>query len=178
MFNNRGRFSVFQVVVLLAILSACGSQPRSTYPVLERTVESDANLDCPGFDDELLKANAIRDAIYEEHGDVIGDAVLASTLDVLTDPVTGLFSTVLRGSSASVATRKYAEAAIAAGQRMEQLLIYKEQRSCPSGPTGTPGLTDNDALATLQDLQRQLHQQEISQKVFLQQRRQLLDDLR
>ena len=149
-------------MLLLALLAGCGSQPRSTYPVLAQTVESDADMDCTGFDDELLKANAIRDAIFEEHGDVIS----------------GVLFGMIRGLSTSKASKTYLEAAAAAGLRMEQILVYKEQSNCPSGLTGDPSMSDSIVLIKLQDLESQLRQESITQKQYISERRTLLDDLR
>ena len=165
-------------LVILGILVGCGAQPRSTYPVLEEVVESDADLDCAGFDDDLLKANALRDAIFEEHGDVIRDAVLYSAVDILGNPVAGIFSGVIGAAILSKESKHYIEAAAAAGLRMEQLLVYKERDDCPSGPTGNPDLTDSIILAQLQDLGSQLDQQDITPKQYISERRKLLDGLR
>ena len=178
MCNKRKRCTALGMTLLCAVLTACGSQPRSTYPVLEQTVESDAFLDCAGFDDELLKANAIRDAIFAEHGDVISDAYLSSTMDIVMDPVSGLLGALIGGISTSNASKKYLEAAAAAGLRMEQMLVSKVEHTCPSGPTGDPSLTDSTVLNKLQKLESQLFQGEITQKQYISERRKLLDDLR
>lgn len=164
--------------MLLAILVGCSSQPLSVYPVLEQTLESDADLDCPAFDDELLKANAIRDAVFEEHGEVIGGAYASTALDVVSDPVSGVLFGIMRSTSVSKATKTYIEAAAAAGLRMEQLLEYKQRDNCPSGPTGDPDMTDTTALIALQDLESKLGREEITQKKYLQDRKKLLDALR
>ena len=175
---NKGRSFTFSLaVLLLAVLAGCGTQPRSTYPVLAQTVESDAGMDCTGFDDELLKANAIRDAIFEEHEDVISDAYWATATDVAAGPSAVLFG-MIRGLSTSKASKTYLEAAAAAGLRMEQMLVYKEQSNCPSGPTGDPSLSDSIVLIKLQDLESQLRQESITQKQYISERRMLLDDLR
>lgn len=172
------RFAVLWLAILSAVLTACGLQPRSTYPVLEQTVESDADLDCAGFDDELLKANAIRDAVFEEHGDVINDAYLGTAVDIALDPITGIISGIGTGLSTSKASKTYLEVAAAAGVRMEQMLVYKEEHNCPSGPTGDPSLTDFTVLIKLQDLESQLRQQKVTEKQYISQRRILLDGLR
>lgn len=176
---NKGRSFTFSLaVLLLAVLAGCGSQPRSTYPVLAQTVESDADMDCTGFDDELLKANAIRDAIFEEHGDVISDAYWGTALDVAAEPISGVLFGMIRALSTSKASKTYLEPAAAAGLRMEQMLVYKEQSNCPSGPTGDPNLSDSIVLIKLQDLESQLRQESITQKQYISERRMLLDDLR
>jgi hypothetical protein len=177
--RSKGRSFTFSLaVLLLAVLAGCVSQPRSTYPVLAQTVESDADMDCTGFDDELLKANAIRDAILEEHGVVIGAAYLGTAVDVATEPISGVLLGMIRGLSTSKARKKYIEAAAAAGLRMEQMLVYKEQKNCPSGPTGDPSLSDSITLIKLQDLESQLRQESITQRQYISERRMLLDDLR
>ncbi len=176
---SRGkRCTVLWTVFLLAILIGCGSQPRSTSPVLAQTVDSDADLDCTGFDDELLKANAIRDAVLDEHGDVIAGATLETAGNIVTEPISGVLFGLIKGLSVSKASKTYLEAAVAAGLRMEQLLEYKERSDCPSGPTGDPSLTDSTALIKLHDLESQLRQEEITQKQYVSERRRLLDGLR
>lgn len=161
-----------------AILIGCSSQPRSTYPVLVQTVESDNELDCLGFDDELLKANAIRDAVFDEHFDVIDDAVLDSAMDIAIEPISGILAGLIRSLSVSSASKTYIEAAAAAGLRMEQMLVYKERDNCPSGETGDANLTDSAVLHRLQDLESQLRQQEITEKQYVSERRATLDSLR
>lgn len=175
----KGRhFTALWTVFLITVLNGCGSQPRSTYPVLAQTVESDADLDCAGFDDELLKANAIRDAVFEEHGDVISDVTLGTAINVASEPISGVLMGIINGLSTSKASKAYLEAAAAAGLRMEQMLVYKERRDCPSGPTDDPTLTDSVVLNKLQDLESRLHKKDISQKQFVSERRILLDGLR
>ena len=139
--HKRETGGVFWPLFLMAILFGCGSQPRSEYPVLAQTVDSDTNLGCTGLEDELLKANALRDAIFEEHGDVIREATLreatfGSALILAGDPVFGILSGMLGAATISKQTKPYIEAAAAAALRMEQLLVYKERDDCPSGPTG------------------------------------------
>ena len=136
---------ILWILCVSAILSGCSSQPRSTYPVLAQIVESDDELDCSGFDDELLKANAIRDAVFDEHGDVMADAVLNSAAGIVEEPISGFLFGLIRGLSASKASKTYLEAAAAAGLRMEQMLIYKDRDNCPNGPTGDSSLTDSNA---------------------------------
>jgi hypothetical protein len=146
--------------------------------VLAQTVDSDADLDCTGFDDELLKANAIRDAVFDEHGDVIGQAAIGTAVDIATEPISGILFGLIRGLSTSKASKTYLEAAAAAGLRMEQMLVYKDRNNCPSGPTGDPSLPDSTVLSMLQDLESQLRQEEITQKQYISERRILLDGLR
>ena len=162
----------------LIMLIGCASQPRSTYPVLEQIVESDVDLDCAGFDDELLKANAIRDEILDEHGDVVQAAAMGAAFDIAMDPISGILLGAIQGISTANASKTYLEAATAAGLRMEQMLNYKEAGHCPSGPTGDPGLTDSTALARLHDLEAQLRQEAITQAEYLSERRMVLDGVR
>lgn len=177
--RNKWRQSAsFCLTFLIVTIAGCASQPVSTYPVLERNLETDAALDCAGLGDQILKANAIRDAIYEEHSDVIEDAVLESAANIAIDPVIGAFESLFAAGSASRAAKKYMEAATAAGVRMEQLLIYKERDDCPTGATADPALTDALVLNELRNLQSELEQEEINDKNYLTARRQLLDDLR
>jgi hypothetical protein len=122
MCNSRRHLTVLWVVLFSATLPGCATQPRSTYPVLEQTVASDADLDCAGFDDGLLNANAIRDAIHEEHGDVINAVLLSAALDVSMvpiEPVSGMLLGMLDALVASKAIKAYVEAATAAELRME-----------------------------------------------------------
>ena len=165
-------------VMLVSVFSGCASQSRSTYPVLEQTLSTDDELDCLGLDDGILKANAIRDAIFREHGDVINEAVLGSVLEIAVDPVFGTLQSILAAVRTSKSAKKYIEAAVAAGSRMEQLLEYKERDACPSGPTAIPELTDTDVLNGLRDLELQLEGAEVNGKDYIVARRALLDNLR
>lgn len=169
--------ALFWLPFLSVFLIGCGSQPRSTHPVLVQVLESDAELDCAGFDDELLKANALRDAIYEEHGDVILDTSLGSAVDIATEPISGVLIGILNAASTSKAAKRYIEAAAAAGLRMEQLLDYKERDNCPSSPTADRSLTDSRILKDLQELKSRLDQQAVNAKQYNSERRKLLDDL-
>lgn len=177
MCNRYGTYGPVVGLFLLCFLLACAS-PRSSYPELARVLESDVELDCNGYDDELLKANAIRDAIYEEHGDVIERAYLSSAVDVAMDPVLGTLSSVIEGRSTAKAAKTYREAADAAGLRMEQMLIYKERARCPAGRTGDPDVTDSFVLTRLQELNSQLGENEISERQYFVERKELLDGLR
>lgn len=162
----------------MVAIAGCASQPLSTYPVLERTLESDAALDCAGLDDEILKANAIRDAIYKEHGDVIQEAVIGSAVMIAVNPIQGVFDSIIAAGSASKGAKKYTEAATAAGARMEQILTDKKRDDCPTGPTADPELTDTLILNELRNLHSRLEKEEMNGKNYLLARRELLDGLR
>lgn len=169
---------VLPVLSILLLVVACAAQPRSEYPVLEAVRASDAAADCAGLDDEILKANAIRDAIYEEHGDVVGGAVAGTAVDLAMDPVSGILSGIIGAAATSKATRKYRTAAYAAEQRIEQLLADKDSKACPSGPNADPAMTDSLVLGALRASKAQLDQKEISEREYLSGRRRLLDALR
>jgi hypothetical protein len=164
--------------MLAAVLSGCASEPRSTYPILEQTLATDEKLDCLRLDDEILKANAIRDAIFEEHGDVIETALISSAIDLAIDPLSGVLGSIFTAGSTSRSVKTYIEAAAAAGLRMQQLLEYKQRDNCPSGPTALPELTDTLVLNSLRKLQSQLENEEVEGKNYISARRELLDNLR
>lgn len=174
MMSFPGRLVIFLSIALVG----CASQHRSTFPVLQQVASNDKQLDCAGIDDELLKANAIRDAIYDEHGDVLNEAALVTAAYIVTDPITGLVVGAFEGLSASKSSRQYQKAAVAAEVRMVQLLDYKEQKSCPSGQTADPSREDASILAALRELDSSLLREEISPKEYVAARRQTLDDLR
>ena len=165
------------LIGIVATLSSCAT-PLSTYPVLEKTLESDVSLNCTGFDDEILKANAIRDAIFVEHGDVLEDAVLGTAFSIAMDPIAGLLSSILHARSTSKAAKAYIEAAASAGMRMEQLLVYKERDGCPSGPNADPDQTDTQVLNDLLGLEARLENEDVSPKTYISGRRELIDSLR
>jgi hypothetical protein len=164
-------------IALVAVLCGCAT-PLSTYPVLEETLMSDVSLDCGELDDEILKANAIRDAIFEEHGDVIQDTVLGSAALIAQDPISGILMSILASRTTSKAAKTYIEAAAAAGMRMEQLLVYKERDHCPDGPNADPERTDIQVLNDLTALETQLENEEVSSKAYISRRRELIDGLR
>jgi len=170
--------SALIALMLVSVFSGCATEPRSTYPVLEQTLSTDDGLDCLELDDGILKANAIRDAIFKEHGDVIDGAVMGSALEIAVDPVFGTMQSVFNAVSVSRRAAKYIEAAAAAGSRMEQLLEYKEGDDCPSGPTAIPDLTDTQVLNELRNLESQLESAEVNGKDYIAARRALLDNLR
>lgn len=165
-------------LLISVLLAGCSAQPRSTYPVLEQSLESDIELGCTNLEDELLKANAIRDAIFEEHGDVISEAYMSSALDVVSEPITGVIFSVIRGMSTSRSSKKYLEAAAAASFRMERLLVLMIDKQCPTGPNEDPAMTDSQVLSELRLLESQLDREEISNKEYLEARKVLLDTLR
>jgi hypothetical protein len=135
-------------------------------------------LGCNELEDELLKANAIRDAIYEEHGDVLKDAYASTALDMAIDPVSGLLGSVINGALTYKESTAYIEAEVAAGLRMEQILVYKTQRDCPSGETGDSSQTERVLLKQLTDLEIQLSEEEITQEKYVSERRTILDLIR
>ena len=69
------------IIVLSVALTGCASRSASSYPVLEQTKESDDDLTCRLLDEDILEANALRDQILDEHGDVIRDAVAGTAVD-------------------------------------------------------------------------------------------------
>jgi hypothetical protein len=167
------------IYTILIMLTLCSCAHRSTYPVLPTTTERDPELTCPELDDEILKANALRDAIYDEHGEVLTQAVAEAALDTVfyTDPVFAaidIFELGLRRNK----LKQYIEAAAAAEQRMQQVLTEKDQRSCPSGPTADETLTDSLILGRLRDLDEQLQREELQGSEYSKQRRELFDALR
>ena len=176
MFPERCFLSLPLLVAVL--LSGCSSQPRSTYPVLPRVLESDSQIGCTGFDDELLKANAIRDEIYREHGDMIRAASLSVVTEIAADPLFGPLSGLLRGAAASRAAARYMEAADAAGARMEQMLTYKERDACPSTPTADPQVTEPEILQKLRGLAAQLDSEVIDEGQYRADRQSVLGALR
>ena len=156
------------VAMIMVLLCGCAAAPpKSQYPVLSTTTENDMEFSCSEMDDEILKANAVRDAIFAERGAYIADktANAVSNLALIQSPILMVFDLLTLGTlNKTERHENYIEALLAATQRLRQLLIYKQDRGCPSGPTADPELTDNLILAQLQDLERQLEEEEITEK--------------
>ncbi len=166
------------VAVVLFLIGGCATQQRSQYPVLEPTLPSDAGLDCAALDDEVLKANAIRDAIYAEHGDVVSGAIAGSALEIAMDPLGGAISSLFGAAATSKAAKQYIRAAAAAELRMEYLLISKQKLSCPDSATADPALTEAAILAGLQEQKLLLDADKVSRRQYVFERRRLFDALR
>lgn len=175
---RRATGTAAQTMLLAIALAACATRELSQYPVLEPVLAADAQRDCASLDDEILKANAIRDAIYDEHGDVISGAVAGSALEIAMDPLTGSVTSLLGATATSKASKRYMRAAGASEARMQKLLENKQAKSCPSGPSAKAGLSDELMLERLQHQEQSLANKTISRGQFLRARRELFDDLR
>jgi len=165
------------VLLLVLALGGC-SATRVNYTVLEPTMSSDVDLNCPLIDDEIVSANRLRDTILEAHGDVIGDAVKDTAIKAVTNPVGALTSGVMKSVTVTSAAKHYTEAAAAAGVRMEQLLRYKREQDCPTGPTFNPSMTDEDILDGLDAILEKFESEQITAQDYIWKRRSLLDQLR
>ena len=85
---------------------------------------------------------------------------------------------ILRERRTEEGSGQYMEAAGAAGQRLERLLIYKDERSCPTGRTQDSMMTDSTILADLMFGREELRNDEVSHGQYASDRRRLLDALR
>ena len=161
------------VVICLLTLSACAST--SQYPILPLESDQDASLSCEDLENELLRANAFRDVILEEQGDVLATDVAFGAISVATaDPLGAALSGVLGLSS----HRQYQEAASAAEARMIHVLTLREARQCPAGPSGDSTRAEQQILAELHGLDQRLSAEELSEQAYREERRELLDALR
>jgi len=165
-------------VLACGLLDGCaGANYRSRYPILPKVTDRDQALSCSSIDDEILRANALRDAIYDEYTDVLDEAEI-ETWDIISatrrDPQDAFLDMILGEIELEASSEQYMEAAGAAGQRLEQLLIYKDERSC-SGPTSD---LESSILAELITNREQLRNGELSTDQYASRRRELLDALR
>lgn len=161
------------VVICLLTLSACAST--SQYPILPLESDQDASLSCEDLENELLRANAFRDVILEEQGDVLAMDVAFGAISVATlDP----FGAALSGVLGLRWYRQYQEAASAAEARMIHVLTLREARQCPAGPSGDSTRAEQQILAELHGLDQRLSAEELSEQAYRKERRELLDALR
>lgn len=169
-------------VLICTVLCSCtGIQYRSQYPLLPRVTDRDPGLSCASLDDEILRANALRDAIYEEYSDVLDEEEIEAwdvIRDVQRDPKDAFIDAIFRELRSQERSGQYMQAAAAAGQRLEQLLTYKDERTCTTGPTNDSSLTDTIILENLLSIREQLRAGELTSDEYASQRRNLLDMLR
>ena len=166
------------IVSIFAMQLGCtGLEYRSRYPVVPKVTDRDPDLSCELLDDEILRANALRDAIYEEHNDVLDEAEIEAW-DIISatrrEPEDIFVDMLLDELAEEDRSGEYMEAAGAAGQRLEQLLIYKEDRSC-SGPTSD---LESSILTALSASRDQVRTGELNTVQYASRRRELLDALR
>lgn len=165
-------------LLLLAVMSLCGCAIRSEFPVLPATTSHDASYSCAEIDDEIARANALRDAIYKEKwdqnaGHAAGVAVGAAT------STTHLVVDVLMLPRHANRQKKYREAADATEVRLQHLLIYKRDRQCrPWTGADESTLSEPEVLVGLLDADRNLKAGAISDSQAAAERRRLLDRLR
>lgn len=161
------------VVICLLTLSACVST--SQFPILPLESDQDASLSCEELENELLRANAFRDAILEEQGDVLATDVAFGAIDVVTaDPLGAAISGVM----GSRRYRQYQEIVSAAEARMIHVLTLRKARQCPAGPSGDSTRAEQQILAELHGLDQRLSAEEVSEQAYREERRELLDALR
>jgi hypothetical protein len=165
--------AVSAVVISQLALSACASA--SKFSLLPVESGKDTSLSCEGFENELLRANALRDAILEEQGDFLATGVTDGAISVVTADPLGAAISAAMGSSRH---RKYQEAASAAEARMIHVLLLREARQCPAGPSGDSTRTERQILSELQVLDRRLSTEDLSELTYRAERRELLDSLR
>ena len=166
------------IIVLSVALTGCASRSASSYPVLEQTKESDDDLTCRLLDEDILEANALRDQILDEHGDVIRDAVAGTAVDAVFDPVGAIMNGVWKSVSVSSSAKQYTAATAAAGSRMQQLLVYKREKNCPSGVTANPMMDDYMILDGLEDAEKRFASGMITDKEYIEERVDLLNEAR
>lgn len=165
------------VVICLLTLSACVST--SQFPILPLESDQDASLSCEELENELLRANAFRDAILEEQGDVLATDVAFGAIDVATaDPLGAAISGVTGSWRYRQRYRQYQEVVSAAEARMIHVLTLREARQCPAGPSGDSTRAEQQILAELHGLDQRLSAEEVSEQAYREERRELLDALR
>ncbi len=169
------------VVICLLTLSACVST--SQFPILPLESDQDASLSCEELENELLRANAFRDAILEEEGDVLATELATDVADgamsvVMADPLGAVISGVGGSIRYRQRYRQYQEVVSAAEARMIHVLTLREARQCPAGPSGDSTRAEQQILAELHGLDQRLSAEEVSEQAYREERRELLDALR
>lgn len=162
----------------IVLVAGCVSTGGPTYPILEQTADTDASLSCEALDGDFHAASSLRSEIIEAHGDAITDAVKDTAIDAVRNPANAVMSGIMKSAKVSGQTKHYAEAAAAAGNRMEQILRYKREKDCAEIPTRDPSLTDDDVLTLLDEALARFEAGEIDEKEYVLQRAKLLDKMR
>ncbi len=170
-------FTTALLVALAATVIGCAQQP-SQFPILEVETAHDASLACDGLEDQLLRANALRDAIMREHGDVLAANVFSDATNVAFDPVFGTVEAVVSAPFRQKRYDHYREAAAAAESRIVHVLELRVTRPCRSGPTTDPALDERQIHEALRDLDARAAAKTLSTREYRQQRRALLDSVR
>lgn len=134
---------------VLVLLTACS--PWSQFPETEVSSVADTELDCAGLDDEILKANALRDAVADERRKRRSRGAAGTGLAVLTNPAAPLTGLISVGRLA-MAESRYNKASVSAEDRLHHLLALKRANHCPQTPTADPALSEHEILERLDTL--------------------------
>lgn len=175
--NSRPGVALGFYLFLAVALSACAST-QSQFPVLPLESEEDANLNCSELEEELLHANALRDAILEERGDELTMDILEGAGVMADVPVIGAVVVGATLPSQIRQYREYREALVAAEERMIHVLTLREARRCLTDWSRDPDRTDQQILSELEELENGLDEGTLSEQEFQGKRRELLDSIR
>jgi hypothetical protein len=164
------------VLSITTVLAACALT--SQFPVLEVETERDAVLGCAGLEDELLRANALRDAILAEHGDLLASDAVGISTGIMTDPLIGGIATAAALPSQRRRYRQLQVAAGAAEARMIHVLTLREDEACPVAMSQDPARTERQILADLEHLEHRFSDANLTEREYRRERRELLDLVR
>jgi hypothetical protein len=119
----------FVSLLALSFVAACATRG-SEFPVLSRTMSSDATADCAALASELERVAVLRREIAREQN-VAGASDVASVLvSTAVNPLGGLIEGALTAAGAEMRNTRYDRAADAADQRIETLLSLRGAREC------------------------------------------------
>ncbi|NND60736.1 MAG: hypothetical protein HKN49_10755 [Gammaproteobacteria bacterium] len=160
------------VMLIACTLTSCTQWSR--FPELDRVMPADDELACDALDDEILKANALRDAIIDEQlrrrGVMSGYTVGAALLSPLT--LAG------RTFKHKRIDDDYRRAAIAAEDRMRHLLETKQANNCQQALTADAAMSEYRLLEKIIDADDRWLSGDIDSKSHRKERLILFDDLR
>lgn len=149
----------------------------SGFPVVDVQRAEDAALSCSALDDQLVKADVLRSAIFAETVSLRWEDATTATASLL-NPITAIFAVTTAAGTVERETR-FREAIVAAEARLRVLLDLKEAGSCPGpGAEVASQRTDIETLVALRDIDAELTAGRLSATAANEASRKLFDELR
>lgn len=141
-------------LLVCSLLASCAGTAKTKYPLLPAPGKAESALDCAGLADRIEKADAIRWSIRESGVKMpatsANDALVAVSWIAIAASAFGGPPLVPVGNPEKAPVYALARA----DARIEKLLVLRRDQSCPANPTAVAGVSDMDALAQLERLQK------------------------